>query len=130
MNNRKMMLSIAAVVAVAAVMWGIYALTRPDPSAGEKNITVSVIHKDETEKIFTYATDKEYLGEYLLSKGLSVGEEGPYGLYITQVDGESAIYEEDKSYWAFYENGSYASVGIDQTIIEDGDQFSLVYTIG
>ena len=130
MKNRKLMLSVVAVITAVAVMCGIYVLTRPDPNTGEKNIIVSVVHKDETEKTFAYTTQEEYLGEYLLSEGLIEGEEGPYGLYITQVDGESAIYEEDSSYWAFYENGEYATMGIDQTVIEDGDKFSLVYTIG
>ncbi len=130
MKYRKLMLSVVAVITAVAVMCGIYVLTRPDPSIGEKTITVSVIHKDETEKTFEYTTQEEYLGEYLLSEGLIEGEEGAYGLYIIKVDGESAIYEDDKSYWAFYENGEYASVGIDQMVIEDGYQFSLVYTIG
>ena len=130
MKNRKLLLAVIAVVAAMTVMCGIYALTRPEPSTGEKNITVQVIHKDGSEKKFTYTTQEEYLGEYLLSEGLIEGEEGAYGLYITKVDGENAIYEENKSYWAFYENGEYATVGIDQTVIEAGDQFSLIYTIG
>ena len=130
MKNRKLMVSVIAVITVVAVMVGIYVLTRQEAKSGMKNITVAVIHKDETEKTFTYSTDDEYLGEYLLSEGLIAGEKGMYGLYVTCVDGEYAIYEEDSSYWAFYENGEYAAVGIDQTVIENGDQFSLVYTVG
>lgn len=130
MKNKKIVLAAAAIVTAIALMCGIYILTRPEPSAGEKNIEVQVIHKDKSENTFTYVTQEAYLGQCLLSEGLIEGEEGPYGLYVTKVDGESAIYEEDSSYWAFYENGEYASVGIDQTTIEDGDRFSLVYTIG
>ena len=59
-----------------------------------------------------------------------VGEQGPYGLYIQTVDGETADYSVDKAYWALFEGEDYATQGADQTVIEDGDSFRLVYTIG
>ena len=46
------------------------------------------------------------------------------------MDGEEAVYEEDGAYWALYQNGEYAMQSADLTPINDGDQFSLVYTIG
>ena len=129
-NNRKLVFACVAVAVLIAVFAGVYALTRPQTAAGEKNITVEVVHKDESIETFTYQTDLEYLGELLLAEGLIAGEDGAYGLYITTVDGEDAIYEVDQSYWAFYQGEEYAAQGIDQTPIADGDQFSLVYTIG
>ena len=66
----------------------------------------------------------------LQEEGLVEGEQGDYGLYITAVDGEEAVYEEDGAYWALYQNGEYAMQSADLTPINDGDQFSLVYTIG
>ena len=36
----------------------------------------------------------------------------------------------DGAYWAFYQGGEYASQSVDQTPINDGDAFSLVYTVG
>ena len=89
-----------------------------------------MVHKDESTKEFTYHTDEEYLGELLLEEGLIQGEMGQYGLYITVVDGEEAIYEVDSSYWAFYQNGAYAMQGVDLTPIMDGENYSFVYTIG
>jgi len=59
---------------------------------------------------------------------LAEGSEGPYGLYITQVDGERAVYEEDGAYWALFQNDQPATQGADLTPIADGDLFSLVYT--
>ena len=35
-----------------------------------------------------------------------------------------------RQYWAFYVGDEYASLGVDQTPIADGDSFSLVYTVG
>ena len=129
-KNGKLMAALGAVVVLAGVMAGVYMGSRPDTQAGEKTVSVEVVHKDESTREFTYQTDMEYLGELLLAEGLIVGEEGPYGLYITEVDGEQAIYEVDQSYWAFYQDGDYATQGVDLTPIADGDQFAFVYTIG
>ena len=129
-NNRRLILSAAALLLVLALMGGLWYFTRPAPAAGEKSFTVEVVHKDQSTKTFTYQTDAEYVGEVLLSEGLVKGEEGPYGLYITEVDGELAIYEVDQSYWAFYENGEYATTGADQTPVQDGTEYALVYTVG
>ena len=82
------------------------------------------------DKDFSYTTDEEYLGTVLEEEGLISGFDGEFGLYIEQVDGEKAIYEENGAYWAFYENGAYATTGIDLTPITDGQNYSLVYTVG
>ena len=129
-KNKKIAAAVVAVAILIAAMAGIYIATRPAVNEGEKTITVEVVHKDETTNIFTYKTDVEYLGEVLFAEGLLRGEEGPYGLYITAVDGEEAIYEVDGSYWAFYQGDEYAVQGVDLTPIADGDEFSFVYTVG
>ena len=129
-NNRRLILSAAALLLVLALMGGLWYFTRPASAAGEKSFTVEVVHKDQSTKTFTYQTDAEYVGEVLLSEGLVKGEEGPYGLYITWVDGETADYSVDQSYWALYEGEEYATQSADQTVMEDGDHFRLVYTIG
>ncbi|MBR4017733.1 MAG: DUF4430 domain-containing protein, partial [Oscillospiraceae bacterium] len=49
--------------------------------------------------------------------------------YIQEVDGEKAVFEEDNAYWAFYVDGEYAMLGIDQTPIEDGKVYRLAYTL-
>ena len=129
-KNGKLIAGAAAILVLAAVFAGIWFATRPATSEGAKTITVEVVHKDESSKTFTYHTDVEYLGEVLQSEGLVKGEQGDYGLYMTEVDGETAVYETDGAYWAFYQDGEYASQSIDQTPISDGDSFSLVYTVG
>ena len=129
-KNKKIILAAVAIVAVIALFLGVWFATRPDTTEGAKTITVEVVHSDETSKTFTYQTDAEYLGEVLLDEGLIQGEQGDYGLYILEVDGEQAIYEEDGAYWALFQGDEYAMLGADQTVINDGDQFSLVYTIG
>lgn len=129
-KNGKLIAGAAAILVLVAVFAGIWFATRPATSEGAKTITVEVVHKDESSKTFTYHTDVEYLGEVLQSEGLVKGEQGDYGLYMTEVDGEAAVYETDGAYWAFYQDGEYASQSVDQTPISDGDSFSLVYTVG
>ena len=46
------------------------------------------------------------------------------------VDGERAAWEENGAYWAIYVGEEYGMTGVDETPVNDGDAFSLVYTIG
>lgn len=130
MKNKKVWLGLTALVLVAALMLGVYLGMRPETQAGEKQFTVTVVHKDGTEKQFVYGTDAEYLGAVLLEQGLIQGEEGPYGLMISAVDGETADWNVDKSYWALYVGEEYATTGVDLTPVTDGSEYRLVYTIG
>ena len=127
-NKRRWRIALVALIVVAAILAGLYFLFRADPPEGDKTVTVKVVHADQSEKEFTYETDDEYLGELLTEEGLVEGETSEYGMYITKVDGEQAVFETDNAYWALYENGEYASTGADQTVLDNGDEFSLVYT--
>ena len=129
-KNGKLILAAVVVVVLIAVFAVVWAVTRPATTQGSKTITVEVVHKDGSSKDFTYHTDAEYLGEVLLAEGRVEGDAGEYGLMTTTVDGEQAVYETDGAYWAFYVGDEYASLGVDQTPIADGDSFSLVYTVG
>ena len=129
-KNKKIITAAIAVAVIAAAMAVIYVATRPETTAGSKTFTVEVVHSDESKKTFTYQTDAEYLGEVLLAEGLIAGHDSQFGLYIDTVDGEDAVWEKDNSYWALYVGEEYAAQGIDQTPINHGDTFSLVYTVG
>ena len=129
-KNGKLIGAAALVLVLIAVFGGIWFAPRPATSEGAKTVSVEVVHKDESSKSFTYHTDAAYLGEVLEAEGLVKGDMGDYGLYITEVDGEAAVYETDGAYWAFYQDGEYANQSVDQTPINDGDSFSLVYTVG
>ena len=127
MQNKKLILAIVALVAVMAILAGVYFATRPQPQQGAKAYTVIVIHKDKTEKTFTYRTDAEFLDKALLEEGLIEGKEDQYGLIIEKVDGEAAIWETDNAYWSLYIGEEYATTGISATPVYDGSTFKLVY---
>ena len=86
---------------------------------GCKKVEVKVKAVDKTIT-FTVNTEKETVGEALLEHKLISGEQGDFGLYIKKVNGILADYDVDKSYWAFYINGEYATSGVDTTPIVEG----------
>ncbi len=98
--------------------------------AGGKSFTLVVVHGDGSEKEFSFVSEEEFVGPVLQAEGLIEGNEGPYGLEITKVDGEAAVYATDGAYWAVYEGEEYALQGIDTTPIVDGGVYKLVYTKG
>jgi hypothetical protein len=64
------------------------------------------------------------VGEALQALKLIDGEPGDYGLYVKEVTGIRAVYEEDSTYWAFYINGEYGMSGVDATDIEPGASYA------
>lgn len=91
---------------------------------GAKQFTFTVVDADGNETVFIVNTDEETVGAALLKLDIIAGEEGPYGLYVKTVNGTTLDYDTDKMYWAFYENGAYASAGVDTTNITDGASYS------
>lgn len=102
-----------------------------DTELGEGATTVKVEVKAEDKTVtFTVKTDKKTVGEALLDSELIAGENGDYGLYVTTVNGITADYDADQSYWAFYIDGEYAMTGVDSTDITEGATYQLEYTKG
>lgn len=94
---------------------------------GAKTITLQVSAEEQTVT-FTVKTDKETVGEALLENKLINGEDSQYGLFIKAVNGITADYDVNQSYWAFYIDGEYATAGIDATAITEGVIYKLEYT--
>lgn len=90
---------------------------------GSVKITVIVVDADGNETNFVVNTDKETVGDALSEQNLIEGEEGDYGLYVKTVNGITADYDTDGTYWAFYVNGEYASTGVDSTPVNEGDTY-------
>lgn len=100
--------------------------SQPDDSvqkSGEKTFFLTVVDQDGAETEFEIHTDQEMVGAALQEEGLISGEEGDYGLYVKTVNGITADYDADKSYWAFYIDGEYATSGVDTTAIQEGSQY-------
>ena len=126
MRGKKAWLPAAALVVVALLLLGLWYGNRPQGQAGDKTITVEVVHADESSREFTYQTSEEFLGPVLLQEGLAQGEESTYGLFITTVDGETA---EGNQWWCITQDGQMVETGADTTPIADGDHFELTMSV-
>ena len=102
---------------------------RRDMSFG-KGANTAVVELEVADEVitFTIKTDKETVGAALLEHGLIAGEDSAYGLYVKVVNGITADFDIDQSYWAFHINGEIAMTGVDSTPIVAGEIYRLTYT--
>jgi hypothetical protein len=102
----------------------------PDPNAptvkgeGATVFYFNVVDKDGNETKFEIHTDKTVVGDALQELGLIEGEQGDYGLYVKKVNGITADYNVDQTYWAFYIGNDYGMTGVDMTNIEAGATYA------
>ena len=117
-----------AVLLIAVVALGlVYRFQRPAGQAGDKTIHVQVVAGEQAED-FTLQTAQEFLGPTLLDHGLAEGENGPYGLYITTVNGITAD-ETKNQWWCITREGEQLTTGADTTPIADGEQYELTLSV-
>ena len=128
MKNKKLVIAVIALVAVIALMAGLYVTTRPEAVEGSKQVTIQIVHKDGTEKNLKYGTDHAYLADLLLEKELVTGYASEeYGFTIESVDGVTADWAADNAYWALYEGEEYATTSAAGIVLVDGGIYRLVY---
>ena len=91
---------------------------------GETKFDFVVVDAQGNETKFEINTDETVVGDALLSLKLIEGEESDYGLFVKTVNGITADYNVDGTYWAFYVDGEYAMSGVDTTDIVEGSAYS------
>ena len=131
MKNKKKLLGIGLIIVLIAAMALVYGKFSEKPVEGSKNITIEVVNSNEESKVYELKTDAEYLIEAMEeADGLTFeGKEGEFGMSIMTVNGETADFNVDASYWAFYVNDEYCNYGVSEQPVEDGDAFAIVYTV-
>ena len=93
-----------------------------DQTFGEGETTVFVEVKAEEKSVtFTINTNQKILGDALIDHAIIEGEQSQYGIYIKKVNGITADYNIDQSYWSVYKNGEYMMSGVDGITISNGD---------
>ncbi|MBE6531321.1 MAG: DUF4430 domain-containing protein [Ruminococcaceae bacterium] len=115
------------VATTAGTTAGTTAATTADPNVrgeGNTEFVFKVTTLAGESKTFTVRTNKTTVGEALLDAGLIEGEDGPYGLYVKKVDGETIDWDTHGKYWAFHVDGEYSMTGVDSTEIEAGKEYS------
>ena len=130
-SNKKVIIGVVALVAVIAILAVVFFVFREKPVEGSKAITIEVVNKAQETTTYEVKTDAEYLRQAMEeTKDLTFsGTESEYGMMVETINGETADYNADGAYWAFYVNGDYCNYGIDQQPVEDGDVFTITYTV-
>lgn len=130
-NSVAVIVAAIGLVALIVIMTVLFLVFREKPVEGSKSISIEVISKEEISTKYELQTDAEYLRQAMEeAEGLEfTGSESEYGMMVETVNGELADYNVDGAYWAFYVNGDYCNYGIDTQPVEDGDAFSIVYTV-
>lgn len=129
LQKKKILLAVVALAVVAAALVLVWRLTAPTGETGAKTVTVQVIHSDGTSRDFTVETEEAYLGPVLVSEGVVVDNQGPYGLYFFTADGETAD-EGAQEWWKLTKDGEMVNTSADATPIADGDHFELTFMVG
>ncbi len=129
--SRKTILGVGVLVLAIALMGILYSVFREKPVEGSKEITIEVVNKAKESKVYELKTDAEYLKQAIdETEGLELeGYESEFGFTTTAVNGETADFNVDASYWSFYVNGEYCNYGISSQPVEDGDAFRIVYEV-
>lgn len=92
---------------------------------GAHSFTLEITDADGKTITATINTDEETVGAALLKLNIIQGENSDYGLYVKSVNGITADYDKDQTYWSFYIDGEYAQTGVDMTAVNDGSTYKL-----
>ena len=95
-----------------------------DIGEGNTEFAFEVVLEDGTTTLYNVHTDEKTVGAALLGVNLIAGDDSEYGLYVKTVDGVTADYDKDGTYWAFYIDGEYASTVVDSTDVVPGSTYS------
>ncbi len=130
MKNKKLIITLASVlVAIIAAVAVILVVAKPETQTGEKQIEVTIVHANKSEKVLNIETEAEFLGDAVYEEGVLTEDEYKSG-YYTVIDGETADYNVDQSWWCVTKGGEMTTVGMNEQPIADGDKFEITYTIG
>lgn len=96
---------------------------------GATKFYFDAVNEDGTVTKFEINTDKKTVGEALVELEIIAGDPSDYGLYVTAVNGVTADWATENTYWAFYIGDEYAQTGVDSTNITAGASYKMVKTV-
>lgn len=128
-NNKKTIIAIAVAAVLIAAFIACYFAFAQKADAGEKNITVQVVHADGSAAEWEINTDSENLRGALEQEDLIDGDDSGETLFVTTVDGYTADSAKEE-WWCFTKGGEMMMTGVDDTMIADGDKYEITLTVG
>ena len=131
-KTKKTLIALLILAVLAAALLLVWSLFGPQNGANDadKAIVVTVVHGDGGVNEYAIVTNQEFLRGALEDAELVEGSESEYGLFITAVDGEAADSSLEQ-WWCINDGeGEMLMTGVDTTVINDGDAFSIVLMTG
>lgn len=141
-SNKKIIIILSAVLVVLlATFCTVYFLDKAEREKGSSQsssetgaeaakakITFTIVDKGGTKTVYTIETDEKYLAGALIKEGIvpAYSEDGFYSTF----GGITADWNVDQGWWCITESGEMLNYGLNEIIIENGDQFEATYTIG
>ena len=92
---------------------------------GAHSFTLEIKDAEGKAVTATINTDEETVGAALSKLDIIQGEQSEYGLYVKVVNGITADYDKDQTFWAFYVDGASSQTGVDMTAVTDGSVYTL-----
>ena len=129
MSKSKKIIAVAVLLVLVIGAALAYVRFSPQAQVGGKTIVLLVTHSDGGTHEFTMSTQAETLGDAMRELDIVVGEDGPYGIFVTAVDGET-VDSALEQWWCFTKDGETMMTGIDDTMIADGEHYEAVFTTG
>ena len=126
---KKKLISLLCLLLVAGALLGVWYVTRPETTDGEKALVIEVVHGDGTINRFDIKTDAEYLAKALLENEIVEDNQTEYGLFILTADGETAD-ASNQEWWCITKGGESLMTGADDTPVADGETYELTLMVG
>jgi len=101
-----------------------------DIGEGGNVFRFEVTDNENNVSAWNVSTDETTVGAALSAVGLIEGDVSAMGMLVTTVNGITADFIADGSWWTFYVDGGMAPVGVDATNVEAGRTYAFVYTTG
>ena len=127
--KKRALVTVSALLALVLALGMVWVFNRPRAAAGSKSLLIEVFHGDGSRKAYPVRTDAETLRQACEEHSLIAGRESEYGLYVLTVDGETAD-ESIQQWWCITKGGEEHFYGVDDTMIQDGEQYEFTLKTG
>jgi hypothetical protein len=102
--------------------------TTPQVGEGENSFLFEVITEEEESFFWMVHTDETMVGDALLEHDLVQGDMTDFGLFVTEINGIVADFDDGGAFWAFYIDGDFAMTGVMETEIEPDTTYAFVFS--
>ena len=100
----------------------------PNVGEGENTFLFEVITEDDMSYFWVVHTDYTTVGEALLEHDLVRGDMTDFGLFVTEINGIVADFDDGGAWWALHIDGELAMTGVMDVEIEPDTTYAFVFT--